>query len=126
MGGLIGRGDYPAVGISFGLDVIIDAIKLDKKLELRRSVAKVYIIPIKTFDESIKIVEKLRSKNINVDIDMLDKGISKNLDYADKLGTPYVIIVGDDELKKKKLKLKNMKSGKEEYLSLDDIIKKLS
>ncbi|MEK6861811.1 MAG: histidine--tRNA ligase [Nanoarchaeota archaeon] len=125
IGSLIGRGEYPAVGISFGLDVITDAIKLDKKLEFKKSIAKVYVIPIKTFDKCIKMIQSLRVNGINVDIDLMDRGISKNLDYADKLGIPFVLIIGEDELKKNKLKLRDMKSGKEEMLNIDGIIKKL-
>ena len=125
IGSLIGRGEYPAVGISFGLDVITDAIKLDKKLEFKKSIAKVYVIPIKTFDKCIKMIQSLRVNGINVDIDLMDRGISKNLDYADKLGIPFVLIIGEDELKKNKLKLRDMKSGKEEMLNIYGIIKKL-
>ena len=57
---------------------------------------------------------------------MNNKGISKNLDYADKLGIPYALIVGSDELQKKKLKLKDMKTGKERMLDIKTIIKILS
>ena len=126
IGSLIGREDYPAVGISFGLDVITDALKLNKKTEVKKSTTKVYIIPIKTFKESFKIAKKLRDSGINTDIDLMDRGISKNLDFADKLQIPYVLIIGKEELKKKKIKLKDMKSGKEELLEIEKVIKRLS
>ncbi len=122
IGNLVGRGDYPAVGISFGLDILSEVVKKDSA---EKSVVKVYVIPIKTQKESFDILRKLREASVNSDMDIKEKGITKNLDYADKYGIPYVIIVGQEELKKGKLKLKDMKSGKEEFLSIEEIIKKL-
>lgn len=111
---------YPAVGISFGLDRIEKAVKFDEKAN-----TKVYVIPIKQAEKSLQILEELRSKGINSDMDLMDRSISKNLDYANSLGIPYVVFVGEDEVKKNKFKLRDMKTGKEEMLSVSDIIKKL-
>ena len=70
------------------------------------------------------IGEKLRKEGLNVEVDLLGRNISKNLDYANKKGIEYVLIIGEDELKKKKVKLKNMENGKEELLSLPSLVKK--
>ncbi len=111
--------DYPAVGISFGLEPITDALKLSG-IEQRRSVTQLYIIPIKTFKESLVIATKLREAGLKVEIDLMEKGVSKNLDYANSLKIPFVAFIGDSELAEQKIKLKNMHSGKEELVSLDD------
>ncbi len=125
IGQLLGSGkEYPAVGISFGLDVITDAIKLEKKEE-KKTVTQVYVIPIGTPKESMAIAQKLRDKAIKVDINISGKGISKNLDYANSLGIPYVLFIGSDELKQKKVKLRDMKTGKEDMLTVDGVIKKI-
>src|SRR3989338_8231598 len=110
---------YPAVGISFGLDRIEKAVKLNEKTS-----TKVYVIPIKQVEKSLEVLEELRSNNINSDMDLMDRSISKNLDYANTLSVPYVVFVGEDEVKKKKFKLRDMKSGKEEMLSVSELIKK--
>ncbi len=120
---LTGR-DLPSVGISFGLDVIVDLLK-ERKIKLEKTETKIFIIPIKTIKQSLEIASQLREQGINTDIDLADKGISKNLDYCNKLEIPYVIFVGEDELKKKKLKLRDMKTGKENLLTLNQTIKKL-
>lgn len=114
--------EYPAVGISFGLEPITDALKLSGT-EQRRSVTQLYIIPIKTFKESLVIAIKLREAGLKVDIDLMDKGVSKNLDYANSLKIPFVAFIGDSELKEQKIKLKNMHSGKEQLVSLEDAYK---
>jgi histidyl-tRNA synthetase len=116
--------DYPAVGISFGIEPIMTVMKLLKKeAEGVKTVTKAYIIPINTTKECVKIAEELRSAGINTDMDLSGKGISKNLDYANVQGIPYVIIAGEDELKQKKVKLRDMKAGKEELLPVKDAAK---
>ncbi len=116
--------EYPATGISFGLDVITDALKCDNKQE-QESLVKVYVIPIKTLKESLGIAQELRRNNLNTDIDLIGKGISKNLDYANALKIPYVLFVGPKELEINKVKLRDMKTGKEELLSVKQVIKQL-
>lgn len=118
--------EFPAVGISFGLDVIADALdKSDKK-----TTAKIYIIPIGKEDEikseTIKLAEQLRNNNINVSLDLMGRGISKNLNYANSLNIPFVLFVGEEEIKNKKFKLKDMETGKEEFLSVEKLIKQLN
>jgi histidyl-tRNA synthetase len=109
---------YPAVGISFGLEVLSDALKnkIDKK-----NITELFIIPINTINECIKIASKLREKNIKVDFDLMNRGISKNLQYANSLGIKYVAIIGEDEIKQNKIKIKNMISGEEKLYSIDEI-----
>lgn len=114
--------EYPAVGISFGLDVLMDAAK---KQQDRATVTQVYVIPIGTLNKSIKLVSDLRKSNIKADIDLMERGPSKNLGYANALGIPYVLFAGGDEFKKKKFKLKNMKTGRQRLLSIKSIIKEI-
>ena len=121
IGSFLGKGEYPAVGISFGVDRIYDAY-VEKNKVVQKTVTKVYIIPINTFKESLKIAEELRNENVDVDIDLLGKGPSKNLQYANSLGIPYVIFVGKDELKQNKIKLKDMNSGKEQLMSAEELV----
>ena len=58
-------------------------------------------------------------------MDIMGRGLSKNLDYANKLGIPFVLFVGEDELKAKKFKLKDMESGEESMLTVSGIVKKV-
>jgi len=89
--------------------------------ELKKTVAELYIIPIQTFKESLVIATTLREAGLNVDIDLMDKGISKNLDYANTLKIPFVAFIGETELKEQKIKLKNMITGNERLVSLDEV-----
>ncbi|MBS1266939.1 MAG: Histidine--tRNA ligase [Candidatus Woesearchaeota archaeon] len=113
---------YPATGISYGIDVILEALK-EKNMPIKKSVAQVYVIPIKVKKQALEIVQTLRKAGIKTDFDLMDRGLSSNLDYANKLGIPYVIIVGQRDLDNKQVTLRNMKSGKEEKIDLNDISK---
>ncbi len=116
---------YPAVGISFGLSVIIDALKLQRKEQQKKTVTTVYIIPIGTQQQCLDLAGKLRKKGINTEVDINKKSISKNLDYANYYKIPYVIIIGEDELKKGKFKLKDMAAGSEKFLDEKELLKEL-
>ena len=117
--------EIPAVGISFGIEPIMDALKLANQVK-EKTEAKLLIIPINTVPRSLEVAQQLRTAGINTDFALGKKGVSKNLEYANVLGIPYVVIIGEDELKKNKVKLKDMKSGKEQMLSNKDVIKKLN
>ena len=121
IGSFLGKGEFPAVGISFGLDRIYDAY-VEKNEIVQKTVTKIYVIPINTFKESLKIVEELRNENIKADIDLSGKGPSKNLQYANSFGIPYVLFVGKEELKQGKVKLKDMNSGKEQLMNAQELV----
>jgi len=71
------------------------------------------------------VAQNLRKNNINTEIDLMGRGISKNLAYANSLQIPFVVILGEEEISKNKLKLKNMSTGKEQLVSLDSAIEKI-
>ncbi|NIO19400.1 MAG: histidine--tRNA ligase [Candidatus Aenigmarchaeota archaeon] len=126
IGMFIGRGEYPATGLSFGFEPILEALKEKKKKERAKTVTQVLVIPIQTLKESIKIAKALRKLGIKTEIDLLGRGISNNLSYANSLGIPYVVFIGKKELAKNKLKLRDMRSGKEKMLKIEEISKNIS
>jgi len=126
IGMFIGRGEYPATGLSFGLEPIFEALKERRGKEKVRTVTQVLVIPIQTLKESIKIAKTLRKLGVKAEIDLMGRGISNNLSYANSLGIPYVIFAGKKELAKKKVKLRDMRTGKEKMLKLEEIPKKIA
>ena len=73
-----------------------------------------------------KIVSDLRDENI-VAVSYLDtdKKFKNQIEYADKIGAKFAAIIGEDEVAKKVIALKDMVSGNQESLSLADAIKKI-
>lgn len=121
------KDSYPAVGLSFGLEPIVQELKARRaETGLSKCVTKVYVIPFKSIiREGRKIAQELRQAGIPTDMDLAGKGISDNLKYANAYAIPYVLIVGPDELAQGKVKLRDMKSGQEEFLNIEEIITKL-
>ncbi len=115
----------PATGVSFGLDTIYDAMILEGKFEKRKTVVDVFVIPINTLEESMLILRELRDAGIKADMDLMERSISKNLSYANSLGIPYCIIVGKKELEQNAVKLRDMKTGEEKLINLEDIKKEI-
>ncbi|MHB1664966.1 MAG: His/Gly/Thr/Pro-type tRNA ligase C-terminal domain-containing protein [bacterium] len=75
-------------------------------------------------DYSFNIAKLLRINNITCEINLNEKlNISKQLKYANSKKIPYTIVIGADELKENKIKLKDMKKAEEFFISLKDAIK---
>lgn len=74
---------------------------------------------------AIETANKLRSTGINTEVYFDSKKLKTQFKYADKLKIPYVIVIGEDEINSGKLTLKNMETGEQEQLTIEEIIKKL-
>jgi histidyl-tRNA synthetase len=107
-----------ATGISLGLDRLEILAKISEREK------KVLIISLGKDKEAVKLADNLRNNSISCSL-MYGK-VTKALEYANSYLINYVIFVGEEEIKKKKFLLKNMKTGKEEMLSEKDILKKIN
>ncbi len=112
--------EYPATGMTFGLDVIYEVLKERGFEDFKETIPKVLVIPIQTLDKSIEVVETLRENGISTDL--VNKKLTKALEFADKRGVPYVLICGKTELSQNKVKLRDMKTGEEKLIDLDKLV----
>ncbi len=123
---LYGGNATPAVGISFGVDRLIDVVP--EKAGEKESKG-VFIVPVgKTEKQAAVLAATIRNAGIRCEIDLMGRSISKNLDFAGKKGYRLAIIVGENELKEKSVSLRDMKTGEQKRVSLNAIaseIKKL-
>lgn len=121
IGGFLQNGlEYPAVGISFGLEVICAALAMKEDSEYQSNI-DLYIVPLGTQKESLKIAGDIRKKGIKVDIDMTNRKLKRSLDYANKENIPYVLILGENEIQEQKVKIKDMKNGTETEVNLSEV-----
>lgn len=111
---------YPAVGISFGLSSIYELLKNDERFKSDSDV-DIYVIPMNTKIESLKLANKLRNMGYKVELEMIDKKLKKSLDFANKEKIPYVIILGEDEIANNCFKVKDMFNNKEFEVSMNDL-----
>ena len=76
---------------------------------------------VENLAEPIKIATKIRNLGINTEIYLNNKKLKAKFKYADKLEIPYVIVIGEDEIKNNQLTLKNMKTGQEQKIMMEDL-----
>tara|TARA_Y100000034_G_scaffold135633_1_gene208348 strand:+ start:246 stop:1460 length:1215 start_codon:yes stop_codon:yes gene_type:complete len=102
-----------------GIGIGVEPISLLADVESENP--EVLVLSIGQEKEAIKIAEKLRGASVGAVL-LLDKGISKALDYANSKKIRNVIFIGAEEVKKKKFKVKDMKSGKEKLVSEKELV----
>ena len=113
----------PGVGISIGLTRLFYKLnELNLINANKKSVAEVLIVPmLEDLSVPIKIANNLRENGINTEIFLNDKKLKAKMKYADKLEIPFVIVVGEDEVKSEVVKIKNMKTGNEKECQIHNI-----
>lgn len=75
---------------------------------------------------SMKMIKQLRAAGISAEIYPENAKMKKQMGYADALKVPYVAIVGENELAENKMMLKEMATGSQQLLSVEEAIQKLS
>ena len=117
-----GNLDCPATGISIGLDRFVFALmqKKDFKIKSTRPVI-ICVFDKNRIKEYIEILSKLRNSNISSEIYPGEGKLKKQMEYANKIGSPAVILYGDDEIKSGKVTLKNLETGNESSIKIEDL-----
>ena len=118
----------PGVGISIGLTRLYSKLKeLNFYDNSKKSNSKVMIIALDGGEnEALSLSSKLRKENINVEMPhLLNKGMKQKMQYANRLGIPYVIIIGEDEVKNNVYALKDMIKGEQELLTYSQVLERL-
>ncbi len=118
---ICGGGAFSINGIqSFGFGMGLE--RLSQLTKIKTNEKKILIISIGQDEKSINLAEKLRKQGKQVSVS--DK-ISKALEYANSYNYNFTIFIGSEEVKKKKFKLRDMKSGNEEMLGEKEILERL-
>lgn len=128
LAGYYTKQQLPGVGISIGLTRLFYQIQEAKIIELNQTSTKtqVLIVPMNTeIEASIKVANRLREAGIIAELYFEETKLEKKITYANKLGIPFLILIGEDELKSGLLSLKEMSSGEQSKLDVAGIIKKI-
>lgn len=125
---LFGNNVGSGVGISFGIERIIiclDELNLfPNDLDCLLDVLFVNLGKDEAF-LSQEYIDKLRSDGVKCELFPDNLKLKKQMSYANKIGVMYTALVGEEEIKTKKITLKNMINGTQESIVLQDLIKKL-
>ena len=106
-----------AVGGSFGVDTLLDATETTRGVHD----TDLFVIPLAPLPKIIEIVQTLRKEGINVVIGSSSKHFRKNLDYADKEGFGYLLVIGDEEITSGEYEVKDLQTGDTKQGTLEEI-----
>lgn len=115
--------EIPAVGVSFSIEALTElCANAISKLKIP-PYQKAIVISIGKDKEAISLTRRLRKESISCTITR--EKIGKAMEYANAMSIPFVIFLGEEEVSKSKIKLKDMSSGEEKVLSEKQLISKL-
>ena len=109
---------YPAIGLSFGLEPIYAILKEETK----ESLIDIYLVPLDTNIETLKLATNLRENNINVLLEMNKKKVGKCFEYAESMNIHYISIIGSNEIESGILRIKNMQTKEEKEVKIEEIM----
>ena len=118
----------PGVGVAIGLTRLFDKLnELNAIKSEKISIAKVLVVSmVEDMSKSLEIATKLRNAGIETEVYIENKKIKAKFKYADRLQIPYVIVVGEEEITNNVVTLKDMKTGEQQTLKLEDAIKTIN
>ena len=123
LAGYFANQKFPGVGISIGLTRLFDQLKNKDVFYIEdQTPTVVLILPLtKNREYSLKLADTLRENFIPTEIAPFGN-MKKSLNYANKLKIPYVIFIGEDEIKENKYSVKNMVTGEQKSVPQSNIL----
>ena len=123
--GLFNSGkNIPALGSAMGLERLL--IILENNQNIVKDRLDIFVIAFKeTEKEILKVMQELRASNISCDCDFSVKSIKNQFKSANKRNSKFALILGEDELKRNSCKLKNMDTGEEKEIPLNEIYRNI-
>ena len=117
-----GNLDCPATGISIGLDRLVYALMQKKEFNINSTKPIVIcVFDKKNLKNYVSILKQLRASNISAEIYPGEGNLKKQMQYANKLGSPAVILYGDNEIKSGKATLRGLVSGNETSVEIENL-----
>ncbi|MEL9999084.1 MAG: histidine--tRNA ligase [Thermoplasmata archaeon] len=116
--------NVPAVGFGMG-DAVLEILMKRENLWPNVRQRPDYFIAIQGNARKLGIIvaKSLREKGYIVDLDLSNKPLSNQMKYADKIESKYVIIIGENEMKKNIVNVREMESGKQIEIKVEDLLK---
>lgn len=126
--GVFGLEGVSGVGFSFGIERIFDIME-EKNLFPQENLAGTKVLLV-NFDEqsgryALKLLKKLRDAGVASEVFPEPAKMKKQMNYADKKKIPYVLLAGSREIESQRFGLKNMTTGEQRDLGIDEIISSL-
>jgi histidyl-tRNA synthetase len=120
---LYGAKSIPAVGLSFGIDRILYMLEYSASIEYTYANVFVANVTEGNYQYALKVANAFRAAGIPTDINIASRNLSNQFAYANTIKTKYVAVLGDAEEKSNKVKLRNLVTGNESLMGVEEAIK---
>ncbi|MCF6241623.1 MAG: histidine--tRNA ligase [Bacteroidales bacterium] len=123
--GIFGLKDVSGVGVSFGADRIYDVlVQTNGFPETAMNSTQVFFVNFGKREElyCLSIIEKLRSRGVKTEIYPEPTKMKKQMNYANKKQIPFVVLAGENEIENQKVTLKNMETGEQKTIGVDELL----
>ena len=121
-----GNYDAPATGISIGLDRLVYALMQKKEFKIKQSKPVVICVFDKNFmKDYINLQKTLRDAGVSTEIYPGESKLKKQMEYANKINAPAVILYGEDEIKSGKPTLRDLRSGNEKSIPIKELVNEI-
>ena len=120
----LGGKPTPALGFGLGLERLLMVMDAQGCDYMEPKTCDLYIVPMgeDALKKAMGIASELREEGCFVEYDLIGKGLNAQMKYANKIGAKFVMVLGDNEIESGVAKLKNMATGEQTDIRLDNTI----
>ncbi|MEE4356200.1 MAG: histidine--tRNA ligase [Desulfococcaceae bacterium] len=122
---ILGGPDMPAIGFAIGLDRLTEICGINAESLQRKPALYIAALGENCQDKAFEWICALGQKGICAETDMEGKSLKSQMKRADRLGSPYVLILGEDELASGHALLRNMKTKEQTVVPIENLPEKI-
>jgi histidyl-tRNA synthetase len=124
---ILGGKPTPAIGFAAGIERLLLVLSRQGGGQVLPETLDLFVVALgdDAKNLTLPILEQLRHRLVSCDADFMGRSLKAQLRAANRLGARYALIIGEDELKRGKLVLKDMKRSQQEEIDLDEMVQKV-
>jgi histidyl-tRNA synthetase len=124
---ILGGPPTPAVGFAAGIERLLLVLSKQRELQILPQPLDLFVVMLSDAAKvmTLKILEQLRRRSLRCDADFQGRSLKAQLRAANRMGARYTLIIGEDELKRGKVVLRDMHKSQQEEIELDETIEKV-
>jgi histidyl-tRNA synthetase len=118
----LGGPDVPAIGFAIGMERLIMLLQQEHREQVRAPRVFIASLGDRPREHAFVIVQQLRGSSLEAEMDYEGRSLKSQMRRADKSGARYVLILGEDELMRREIQLRDMRTKTQRVMSLDDVV----
>lgn len=118
----LGGAPTPALGFAAGLERLIMTMEKQECAFMPSQKCDLYIVTMgeKALDFAVSLANSVRDEGLIAEYDLMNRSLKAQMKYANKIGADFTVVIGDNEIESGKANLKNMATGRQTEIALDE------